>query len=56
MSTLNSVEYRMYETVLPRESESEGEGEGEGEGERERKVSIIFPKRFLFVILSLGIA
>ena len=54
MSTLNSVEYRMYETVLPRESESEGEGEGEGE--RERKVSIIFPKRFLFVILSLGIA
>lgn len=47
MSTLNSVEYRMYETVLPRESESEGEGEGEGEGEREReKYQSYFQKDF----------
>lgn len=43
MSTSNSVEYRMHETVLPRESESESERKRDS-------------KRFLFVILSLGIA
>lgn len=47
MSTLNSVEYRMYETVLPRESESEGEGEGEGEGEREKSINHISKKIFI---------
>lgn len=44
MSTLNSAGYRTYKAVLSKETE------------RERKVSVIFPKRFLFVILSLGIA